>query len=67
MIGIDPNAQMSANLNSWAAAGGGQAFDVATAGGSAQFLAAMKAIQGKLIGCTFAMPKTDAASSSPPR
>jgi hypothetical protein len=60
VIGIDPNAQMSTNLNSWAAAGGGQAFDVATSGGPAQFLQAMKDIQGSLLGCTFTMPKTDA-------
>lgn len=65
VIGIDPDTTMSTNLNSWATAGGGQAFDVATAGGSAQFLAAMKNIQGKLIGCTFSMPKTDAGIIEP--
>jgi hypothetical protein len=65
VIGIDPNAQMSTNLNSWATAGGGQAFDAATAGGPAQFLQAMKNIQGKLVGCTFSMPKTDAGIIEP--
>jgi len=65
VIGIDPTAQMSTNLNSWATAGGGQAFDVATAGGSAQFLQAMKNIQGKLIGCTFTMPKADGGIVEP--
>ncbi len=65
VIGIDPDTTMSSNLNSWATAGGGQAFDVATAGGSAQFLAAMKNIQGKLIGCTFGMPKSDAGIIEP--
>lgn len=65
VIGIDPNAQMSTNINSWAAAGGGQAFDVGTAGGSAQFLQAMKDIQGSLLGCTFTMPTTDAGIINP--
>lgn len=61
VIGIDPNtAEMQTNLNAWANAGGGQFFDVATAGGPTQFLNAMKAIQGSLLGCTFVMPKTDA-------
>jgi hypothetical protein len=60
VIGIDPDTQMSTNLNAWATAGGGQAFDVGTAGGGAQFLQAMKDIQGSLLGCTFTMPKTDA-------
>lgn len=65
VIGIDPDSTMSTNLNSWATAGGGQAFNVGTAGGSAQFLAAMKNIQGKLIGCTYAMPKADGGLIDP--
>jgi hypothetical protein len=60
VIGIDPDTQMSTNLNAWANAGGGQFFDVGTAGGGAQFLQAMKDIQGSLLGCTFTMPTTDA-------
>jgi hypothetical protein len=60
VIGIDPTAQMSTNLNAWANAGGGQAFDVGTAGGPTQFLNAMKSIQSSLLGCNFAMPTTDA-------
>jgi hypothetical protein len=66
VIGIDPNTtEMQTNLNAWANAGGGQFFDVGTAGGPAQFLAAMKAIQGSLLGCTFVMPKTDAGLVDP--
>lgn len=65
VIGIDPNAEMQTNLTAWGAAGGGQFFDVGTAGGPAQFLAAMKAIQGSLLGCTFVMPKTDAGIVDP--
>ena len=65
VIGIDPNSQMTTNINNWASAGGGQAFDVATAGGSAQFLQAMKNIQGSLLGCTFTMPKPEAGIIEP--
>jgi hypothetical protein len=57
VIGIDPDTSMKANITNWATAGGGQSFDVATAGGSTQFLQAMKNIQGSLLGCNFNMPK----------
>ncbi len=57
VIGIDPNSSMKTNITNWANAGGGQSFDVATSAGSAQFLQAMKNIQGSLLGCTFSMPK----------
>ncbi len=65
VIGIDPDATMKANINSWAAAGGGQAFDVAPAGGSTQFLQAMKNIQGSLLGCSFNMPKPSSGVVQP--
>lgn len=65
VIGIDPDNTMKTNINNWAAAGGGQAFDVGTAGGSAQFLQAMKNIQGSLLGCTFNVPKPEAGIIQP--
>lgn len=61
VIGID----QSANITNWANAGGGKAFNVATAGGSAQFLQAMKDIQGSLLGCTFTVPKPDSGIIEP--
>ncbi len=65
VIGIDPTAQMKTNLDSWASAGGGQSFDAATSGGSAQFLAAMQSIQTAAVGCSYNMPQTDAGIVDP--
>ncbi len=65
VIGIDPDTTMKANLNSWAAASGTTAFDVATSGGSSQFLQAMKNIQSSALGCKYNMPTTDAGIIDP--
>ncbi len=65
VIGIDPTGTLKTNLTSWAAAGGGQFFNVATSGGGSQFLQAMKSIQKSALGCTYNMPKTDAGIVDP--
>lgn len=65
VIGIDPDSTMQTNLTSWANAGGGQFFDVATSGGSAQFLQAMQTIQKSALGCSYNMPTTDAGIVDP--
>ncbi len=65
VIGIDPTSTMQTNLSNWAKAGGGQSFDVATSGGSSQFLQAMQSIQKSALGCKYSMPTTDAGIIDP--
>jgi hypothetical protein len=60
MSGADFNV-----LSAIAAAGGTAAAYNVTSGGAAAFLIALKAIQGKAIGCEFSIPETDAGLIDP--
>lgn len=67
VIGINNSGVNTAGLDQIAAAGNTQkALIVDPANAGAQFLAAMKAIQGQALGCSFAMPKPTGSGSLNP-
>jgi hypothetical protein len=57
VIGLDDNGTLTANLNSWADAGGSNKAFFVNTGDPMAFLNAMKSIQSAALGCDFSLPE----------